>query len=966
MNQKVPKRLPRLRPLLLLGAWIFFVLPVFGQTLSVDCPENQTVCINGSSCSTNLYIAAPEASADCPIPGISYSYDANTLGSGTLPVEGIELTDIPEGIYPISITVEDECAAQEACNYFVTVTDCSVPVIICQLGLIVNLDVDGMIEIAASDFDASSYDNCSADLHFSFSDDPSDQLRVFSCAQEGQSDVTIWLTDEAGNQSSCETFIIVQDPLSSCDNNEITLAGTIERTDGSGVDGVRVQLSGDAELTTFTDAQGQYSFSVMPGSYSIFPCAGGIAQEGISTFDLALISGHILGTVPFNTPYQIIASDVNNDWLVNDLDLLILQEQFFGQPPGFEQSPIWRFIESAYTFPDPDQPFSAPFPEQIDLAAITENELTLDFTALKVGDINNSANPIISIDECEELGALNGFIFQDADQNCLLTAGDSGFEGWQLKIKNDQNSYFAVSGPDGTFRLSLPPGQYEMEISTPDNSWTPCENNYLFDIEIGGTVNLDVPVNFSVPCPYLVVDVPAATLRPCFDTEYIVRYCNQGTGIAANTYVDVTFDESLVVIFSSLPWSNVDGQTYRFDLGDVLPGECGQFQVLTNLSCSAEPGQTHCVEAQIFPNDFCLPPSPLWDGSDLSITGACLGDKISFEILNQGAGMSEESYFIVIEDDMIMRSEPLFLGPDESYDIELEATGQTYRVFVPQVPGHPGRNTPSLAIEGCGAELTGVYSTGFFDQFPEDDKSPFREIECRANQDDPATNDLIAFPRGLGEDHLILPETDLEYLIRFQNILTEEVYRLNIIAPIPPELDATTILPGASSHPYEYELLADGQLLISFSDIALPDSNTNVTASRGFVKFRIRQQEGNPAGTEIKMEPRLYFNLGTPIELNSTFHRIGEGFQPVFTSSGDRPSDRQAQIYPNPVQENSFFIELPDNTAPLWFQLIRADGRVVRKVLVNKNTQKCSTEGLPRGIYFYTLGSLASGKIILH
>jgi hypothetical protein len=965
MNQKKSIRSSKLRSLLTLGAWIFLVLPVFGQTLNVTCPDNQTVCINGASCSTDILIATPEAFTNCPIPEITYSYDANVLGSGPLPLGGIELTEVPEGIYPINIAIEDECAAQENCNYFLTVTDCSPPIIICQVGLVVNLDGTGTIDIFASEFDGSSYDNCSVDLSFSFSDDPSDQMRTFTCAQEGQSTVKVWLTDEAGNQSSCETFLIVQDPLSNCEDNEITLAGTIERSNGSGVEGVRVQLSGDAELTTLTDAQGHYSFSVMPGSYSVFPCAGGVLQEGLTTFDLALISGHILDAIPLSSPYQIIAADINNDWLVNDLDLLILREQIFGQSSGLEQNSVWRFIDSDYSFPEPDNPFSMPFPERIELADVTENELILDFTAIKIGDINNTATPSISIDECAEFGALNGFIFQDADQNCLLTAGDSGFEGWQLEIKSDQGSYFAISRPDGTFRLSLPPGQYEMEVSTPDNSWTPCENSYPFDIEIGETVNLDVPVNFSAPCPYLVVDVPAASLRPCFDTEYTVQYCNQGSGIAEEAYVDVTFDDFLLVIFSSLPWSSVDGQTYRFDLGDVLPGECGEFQVLTNLSCSVEPGQTHCVEAQVFPDTFCLPPNPLWDGSDLRITGECLGDKISFEIVNDGMGMSEESYFIVIEDDMIMRSEPLFLGPEEVYEIELDATGQTYRVFVPQVPGHPGRNTASLALEGCGADLTGIYSTGFFNQFPEDDKSPFREIECQENQDALVTNDLIAFPQGFGKNHLILPETDLEYIIRFQNILSEEIYRLNITAPIPPELDATTILPGASSHAYEYELLANGQLLLSFPNIALPDSNTNMTASKGFVKFRIRQQEGNPTGTLIKMEPTIYFNLGTPLLLNSTFHIIEDNLKPVFSTSTTIPHHNRVRIYPNPVRETSFFLELPDGTPPAWFQLIRADGTVVRRLWVDQNTIECSTELLPKGLYYYTIDGLTSGKIII-
>lgn len=47
--------------------------------------------------------------------------------------------------------------------------------------------------------------------------------------------------------------------------------------------------------------------------------------NGVSTYDLSLITKHILGLAPFSSPYKLIAADVNNSRSVTTLDVIQLR-----------------------------------------------------------------------------------------------------------------------------------------------------------------------------------------------------------------------------------------------------------------------------------------------------------------------------------------------------------------------------------------------------------------------------------------------------------------------------------------------------------------------------------------------------------------------------------------------------------------------------------------------------------------
>jgi len=82
-----------------------------------------------------------------------------------------------------------------------------------------NMPSTGQVEVWAVDLDLGSFDNCdgcaNGAVTISFSSDVNDIVRVFTCADIGTQQVEMWVTDHAGNQDFCRTFVMVQDSCGS-------------------------------------------------------------------------------------------------------------------------------------------------------------------------------------------------------------------------------------------------------------------------------------------------------------------------------------------------------------------------------------------------------------------------------------------------------------------------------------------------------------------------------------------------------------------------------------------------------------------------------------------------------------------------------------------------------------------------------------------------------------------------------
>lgn len=112
--------------------------------------------------------------------------------------------------------------------------------------------------------------------------------------------------------------------------------------------------------------------------------------NGVTTYDLLLISKHILGLQLLDSPNKIIAADANKSGSVNTFDVTEFRKLILGIYNELPNNDSWRYINADHVFPDPTNPFQTSFPEKWAGGAPASD---IDFIAVKIGDVNNSHTP---------------------------------------------------------------------------------------------------------------------------------------------------------------------------------------------------------------------------------------------------------------------------------------------------------------------------------------------------------------------------------------------------------------------------------------------------------------------------------------------------------------------------------------------------------------------------------------------
>ncbi len=615
---------------------------------------------------------------------------------------------------------------------------------------------------------------------------------------------------------------------------------------------------------------------------------------------------------------------------------------------------VFNFIGNGFTTVQIDE--NDPFPIEVIHANNTVwSSLDID---TKAGSINGVGFP------------LSGNLFVDTNLNCSYDLGEQGIPQWILKVENNNINYYATTEIDGSYSIYLDTGDYVITPQIINNLWQGCQTSYT--ITMDGTNNFvqDIPIKPILFCPLMTVDIATPFLRRCFENKYTISYCNDGTTIANGAFVEVELDSFLSVTSSSIPVASQNGNIYTFNIGDIEPFQCGDFTIDVYVSCDADLGDTHCTTVNIFPNEICEL-GVGWSGANIEISGNCnpTSEEIEFTVKNIGDGnMSNGTTSIVIEDAVMMLTSPSVnsLNVDESQVISFPANGSTFRMEIEQVPNHPFGGKVIAVIEGCGENTNGEFSTGFINQFSLEDNNPFTAIDCRQNIGAYDPNDKQAFPRGYGDQNYIKANTDLEYLIRFQNTGTDTAFNVIVLDTLSSLLNVGSFRLGASSHPVDFEMTGNGVAIFKFNNIMLPDSNVNESASHGFVQFKIAQEQDLSNGTVIENEASIFFDFNEPIITNTAFHTIGENFVTVNTQKIFL-SNLAVRTFPNPFKEMVNFEIEGAQFQSIQLNVYDLTGRLIRTSTHAENKFSFFRNQLLSGMYVYTLvgdgAMISSGKI---
>ncbi len=134
----------------------------------------------------------------------------------------------------VTLTVTDDSGNEATCTATVTVTDTGEPVAECQ-SITVQLDADGNVDITADQIDNGSFDACGSVSEIEVSP------TSFDCDDIGENTVILTVTDDSGNEATCEATVTVEDnidPEAICQNITVQLDadGNVSIT-GAQVDG---------------------------------------------------------------------------------------------------------------------------------------------------------------------------------------------------------------------------------------------------------------------------------------------------------------------------------------------------------------------------------------------------------------------------------------------------------------------------------------------------------------------------------------------------------------------------------------------------------------------------------------------------------------------------------------------------------------------------------------------------------
>ncbi|MBL7786201.1 MAG: T9SS type A sorting domain-containing protein, partial [Chitinophagales bacterium] len=467
-------------------------------------------------------------------------------------------------------------------------------------------------------------------------------------------------------------------------------------------------------------------------------------------------------------------------------------------------------------------------------------------------------------------------------------------------------------------------------------------------------------------CPVLLVDISTDRLRRCYSNTYTINYCNQGTQNATNAYLQVFLPEIIAILDASQTYTTNNGY-YTFALGDVLVGECNTIMVTDSVACDTPLGTAVCAEAYIFPNPSCYDPSPLWDGSNLESDATCLGNSIQFIITNNGSAMNDSTEYRIYEDDLVNVFSKIKLEAGEQKEIMVAANNATYRLVANQTPNNPNSTYTQTVIENCNNNN----SLGFVISQSENDLQPNYENDCHEVVGAYDPNDKMAVPRGMSEEHLLPPNEGITYTIRFQNTGSDTAYRVMLVDTLALEwLDVASLHISAASHAYQVRIENGKTLIVTFNNIMLPDSSTNVAGSQGYISFKVLQKVDNPMRTRIANFADIYFDYNDAVRTPTIFHTIGQAL--INHSPTTESPNNNTHIYslnPNPIN-NILSISIDALPTDADIALVNLCGTIVLQQNLQTQHSLVSTQQLPNGMYIYRITNakqqvIQTGKLII-
>jgi uncharacterized repeat protein (TIGR01451 family) len=497
-------------------------------------------------------------------------------------------------------------------------------------------------------------------------------------------------------------------------------------------------------------------------------------------------------------------------------------------------------------------------------------------------------------------------------------------------------------------------------LQFPTTNWTVCPPITQVQTVDGPdtlrTVFLLRPVS---SCPELTVSLGLpATFRGCFGESYL-QVSTQNTGaVTAEGVLTALVMPPVFELLGSVPaLSGQNGDTLFFEQGALKPFETARLDLTVRTRCDTFLfGQTLCWEALAYMENACA--SELPARSEIKLSAQCINDvtvRFTLENIGQAATQGPHEYRI-IRNAELFKTGNFALAAQESTTVDVPADGATYRMEAAK--WDDGVFT-ATAIENCGGLTPGQINGFWLEQGP-----PAYDFACREVIGAFDPNQKTAVPSDGGP--YLEANRSLEYTIDFQNTGTDTAFRVLLRDVLSPQLNINAFRPGASSHPYSWEIRAD-TLEVLFFPIMLPDSNINEPASHGFFRFAIDQKPDLNDGAILENTASIIFDFNPPITTNTVRHVIG---QLMIVQVNEPPSAPALwKVLGNPTRDMALFQTTASLPGVKRFELYDTSGRRVRAAQFEGQQFEFQRDWLSPGLYFFRIidgrRRIFSGKIVL-
>jgi hypothetical protein len=340
-----------------------------------------------------------------------------TVVSGT--GSTVSRNNLAFGTYKVTYRVADLCGnISNEYTFNVSGADCKAPQILVHDKIVALAGqtgnrATGMAQLLYIDIRNNIFDNCAGDLTNSNkivmelvlageaaspltprSTEPNTSI-MLSCANLPEAKVRVWAVDGSGNWNFATSTITVQDNDGICSARPV-IAGTIGTEAGAPVKDVVVSANANGIVAASAS-------SVAAGTYQVTGLTAGTnyqvraaktmdndKKNGVTTLDIALISKHLLAETELNSAYKIIAADVDKNGEVDATDMLHIRRFILSVTSNLPAGSAWRFVDKSYAFRNAANPLGEDFPEVVSLANVPVGTNAANFTAVKLGDVNNS------------------------------------------------------------------------------------------------------------------------------------------------------------------------------------------------------------------------------------------------------------------------------------------------------------------------------------------------------------------------------------------------------------------------------------------------------------------------------------------------------------------------------------------------------------------------------------------------